>query len=197
MNSFSGSYRHMSDMRRITAEPDTAGTELYTEEELAGIELETREVELSDERRELVRTVMAASLHHEGKSGDVTILITTPEEIRRLNSVYRHVDSVTDVLTFPAWEGDQTMPSPDGYLGDVAICLARALEQAEEYGHSPERALGFLTAHGALHLLGYDHMTKEDEERMLSTQEEILRSMGLTRTDAPERDDVKRGRTHE
>ena len=170
---------------------------MCAEENLIEIELETPEIELAKERIELIRKVMAAVLRHEGKNGGVTILITTPEEIRRLNRVYRHVDSVTDVLTFPACEGEDAMPSPDGYLGDVAICLARALEQAETYGHSAERELGFLTAHGALHLLGYDHMTKKDEENMFSRQEEILGMMGLGRTDAQNCNGTEQGSTHE
>ncbi len=147
------------------------------------IELETSGVELSEERKDLIRRVMAAALCAEGKNGGVTILITTPEEIRRLNREFRNVDSVTDVLTFPACEGEMDFASPDGYLGDVAICLERALEQAEAYGHSPERELGFLTVHGALHLLGYDHMNEPDEKKMFSRQDEILNGLHLLRTD--------------
>jgi probable rRNA maturation factor len=88
---------------------------------------------------------------------------------------------VTDVLTFPAWEGDALLCPPDGYLGDIAICYERAVEQAEEYGHSLERELAFLAVHGALHLLEYDHMEPADEQRMMQKQEEILHTMGLSR----------------
>ena len=70
---------------------------------------------------------------------------------------------------------------PDGYLGDIAICLERAEEQAEEYGHSLERELAFLAVHGSLHLLGYDHMKPQDEQTMFAKQTEILNAMGITR----------------
>jgi probable rRNA maturation factor len=90
-------------------------------------------------------------------------LVTDAEEIQQLNASYRNIDRVTDVLTFPAWEGDAILCPPDGYLGDIAICYERAAEQAQEYGHSLERELAFLAVHGALHLLGYDHMKPEDE----------------------------------
>ena len=156
---------------------------MVTEEEGMEIELETSGTELPEDWKNLIRETMHAALRSEGRSGGVTILVTTPEEIRRLNREFRIVDSVTDVLTFPACEGDNPFSSADGYLGDVAICLERALEQAEAYGHSPERELGFLTVHGALHLLGYDHMNEQDEKRMFSRQEEILNGLHLFRAD--------------
>ena len=73
--------------------------------------------------------------------------------------------------------------NPDGemFLGDIVISLERAAEQAEEYGHSFEREVGFLTVHSMLHLFGYDHMTPEDEEEMFGYQEDILKEMGLLR----------------
>ena len=87
---------------------------------------------------------MTTALAHEGASGNVTILVTTPAEIQRMNREFRNIDRVTDVLTFPAWEGETLTTPPDGYLGDVAICLDRAKEQAEDYGHSLERELPLL-----------------------------------------------------
>ena len=129
----------------------------------------------------LIRQVVARALSLEGAAGDVCVLITDEEEIQRLNAGYRNIDRVTDVLTFPAWEGDAILCPPDGYLGDIAICFERAEEQAEEYGHSLERELAFLAAHGALHLLGYDHMNADDEKKMIARQEEILNELGYTR----------------
>jgi len=107
--------------------------------------------------------------------------VTDAEEIQRLNAGYRNIDRVTDVLTFPAWEGDAILCPPDGYLGDIAICFERAHEQALEYGHSLERELAFLAVHGALHLLGYDHMQPDDEKAMLARQDEILNELGYLR----------------
>ena len=85
-----------------------------------------------------------------------------------------------DVLSFPALEGELLL-APPGYLGDIAICYARAVEQAKEYGHSLERELAFLAVHGALHLMGYDHMTPDEENEMVRRQEEILNKMGVMR----------------
>jgi len=109
------------------------------------------------------------------------VLITDAEEIQSLNRNYRKIDRVTDVLTFPAWEGEAILCPKDEYLGDIAICYERAQQQAQDYGHSLERELAFLAVHGALHLLGYDHMTPEDEKTMQKKQEEILTGLGLTR----------------
>ena len=78
-------------------------------------------------------------------------------------------------------EGAQIAAIPDGFLGDIVISLDKALAQAMEYGHSPVRELSFLTVHGVLHLLGYDHMEPEDAAQMYSRQEEILEKMGVLR----------------
>ena len=131
------------------------------------------------ERTGIVRAAEAA-LESERRDGDLTILIDTPERIRTLNREFRNVDRVTDVLTFPAWEGEISL-SADGYLGDIMICYERAKEQAEEYGHSLLRELSFLAVHGVLHLLGYDHMTEADERVMREKQTAILERIGVTR----------------
>ena len=136
---------------------------------------------LPAEAEELIRRAVAHALVKNSASGDVCVLITDAEEIQRLNAGYRNIDRVTDVLTFPAWEGDAILCPPDGYLGDIAICFERAEEQAQEFGHSLERELAFLAVHGALHLLGYDHMEPEDEKKMLTKQDEILNELGYLR----------------
>lgn len=144
------------------------------------IEVLSETVELNEAERTGIVRAAEAALAFEHRTGDLTVLIDTPERIRTLNRDFRHVDSVTDVLTFPAWEGEISL-SADGYLGDIMICYARAREQAGEYGHSLERELSFLTVHGVLHLLGYDHMTEADEHIMRSKQTEILNGLGVTR----------------
>ena len=136
---------------------------------------------LPESTEELIRRAVTCALAKNRGTGDVCVLITDAEEIQRLNASYRHIDRVTDVLTFPAWEGDSILCPPDGYLGDIAICLERAQEQAEEYGHSLERELAFLSVHGALHLLGYDHIQPDDEQKMLAMQDEILNELGYHR----------------
>ena len=143
------------------------------------IELIQYGVEVPQDKSSLICTAVQTVLMHENRSGNVTVLLTTEDEIRSLNAKFRCIDRVTDVLTFPAWEGEDLIAPPDGYLGDIAICVRRAEEQAEEYGHSLERELAFLAVHGGLHLLGYDHMVTEDEMIMRGKQAEILRQMGL------------------
>ncbi len=128
-----------------------------------------------------IQLAMCAALETEGKAGDVCVLLTGRAGIQALNRDFRNVDAVTDVLTFPAWEGETLTAPADGYLGDVAICVPRAVKQAEAYGHSLKREIMFLSVHGALHLLGYDHMEPEDERVMFTKQEELLTSMGVTR----------------
>ena len=103
------------------------------------------------------------------------IIIVDSAKIKEINDTYRGIDKVTDVISF-ALEDDLVMTSPDGIrvLGDIYICIERAREQANEYGHSFKRELSFLAVHGLLHLLGYDHMNEEDEKIMFSKQEEVL-----------------------
>ena len=144
------------------------------------IDVFSETVELSDEERTSIERAAGAALESEGRSGDLTILIDTPERIQTLNREFRHVDAVTDVLTFPAWEGEISL-SADGYLGDIMICYERAREQAITYGHSLTRELSFLAVHGVLHLLGYDHMTEADECVMREKQTAILDRIGVTR----------------
>lgn len=121
------------------------------------------------------------------------VVFLSPEEIRALNARSRGVDAVTDVLSFPAAEGIKGKPvlraeHPDCfdgegrlYLGDIALCTERAREQAEEYGHSYKRELFYLTVHGVLHCLGYDHEREEDKAEMRAKEEEIMARMNLTR----------------
>ena len=144
------------------------------------IDVFSETVALKEQERTSIARAAEAALLREGREGDLTILIDTPERIQTLNRDFRHVDAVTDVLTFPAWEGEISL-SADGYLGDIMICYERAKEQAEAYGHSLERELSFLAVHGVLHLLGYDHMTEQDERVMREKQTAILDSIGVTR----------------
>jgi probable rRNA maturation factor len=145
------------------------------------IEIQTELENIFASSRELIARAATAALESGDAHGDVCILITDAEEIQTLNRNYRKTDRVTDVLTFPAWEGEAILCPKDEYLGDIAICYERAQEQAAEYGHSLERELAFLAVHGALHLLGYDHMTPVDEKKMFAKQREILCGLGLPR----------------
>ena len=107
------------------------------------------------------------------------IIIVDEQKIQELNRDYRNKDSVTDVISF-ALEDDNTFVKTDmRVLGDIYICLKRAYDQSIEYGHSFLRELSFLTVHGLLHLLGYDHMKEEDEKIMFKLQEMILDEYGI------------------
>jgi len=114
---------------------------------------------------------------------EVAVSFVTSEEIQEINHQYRNKDSVTDVISFALEEGEDDFedPSEIRVLGDIIICIERAREQAQDYGHSFERELGFLSLHGLLHLLGYDHMTEEEEKVMFGRQDDILSAYGLTR----------------
>ncbi len=144
------------------------------------VDVYSETIALTDDERTGMERAALAALEREGRDGDLTILVDTPDRIQTLNREFRNVDSVTDVLTFPAWEGEISL-SADGYLGDIMICYERAKEQAASYGHSLKRELSFLAVHGVLHLLGYDHMTEADERVMREKQTAILDSIGVTR----------------
>ncbi len=145
-------------------------------------------------KRNLIRKIYNKALE-ETKNDDMNIVVSVTfvneEKIRELNKISRNVDRVTDVLSFPMLDikypqkvnsfSDEVNPDGTLYLGDVVICTKRAKEQAKEYGHSFKREIGFLALHGLLHILGYDHIEKEDEEIMFSTADKILNSVGLKR----------------
>ena len=100
-----------------------------------------------------------------------TVLFVTPEEIRRLNRTFRSVDAVTDVLSFESG-GEKDPRTKRPYLGDIAVCLDRAAEQAKLSGHKTEDEVCLLVIHGLLHLLGYDHDT--DEKKAIMWEEQNL-----------------------
>ena len=117
----------------------------------------------------------------DAKESIFTIIFVTPEEIHELNKQYRGVDRVTDVISFALEDAHDVSLTDVRVLGDIYICIDRMKEQAIEYGHSETRELSFLTVHGLLHLLGYDHQTKEDEEIMFGLQRKILSDLNINR----------------
>lgn len=121
------------------------------------------------------------------KKMEVNLVIVSPETIKEMNNEYRQVDRVTDVLSFPMLDNiDDLNKECDAILGevnigDIYICRERATEQAIEYKHSLKREICFLALHGLLHLLGYDHIKKEDEQIMFQLQDKILQMAKITR----------------
>lgn len=131
--------------------------------------------EPTKEQLRAVKAAAGAALGFENASERfASIVLTDDETIHRYNRDYRGVDRPTDVLSFPSDEGDPLEAPPDGFLGDIMISVQRAAQQGSELGHSTEREIAFLTVHGMLHLLGYDHMQPDDEEMMLSRQRAIM-----------------------
>lgn len=123
---------------------------------------------------------------HDVVRPQATIALVSDERIRELNKEYRNKDAVTDVLSFADNEGEQLhIRQKREYLGDIAISLPTAIAQAENFGHSVERELAFLTVHGLLHLLGYDHEDQEESCEMFALQGEILDSAGISRSNRP------------
>lgn len=115
------------------------------------------------------------------KNALFNVIIVDNKRIHEINKEYRGIDRETDVISF-ALEDDQDIVIPNiRFLGDIYISIDKARMQANEYGHTLKRELSFLTVHGFLHLLGYDHMKKSEEEIMFKLQEEILDSYGISR----------------
>jgi len=110
-----------------------------------------------------------------------SVIIIDNSRIREINREYRNIDKETDVISF-ALEDDKTFNLEDiRVLGDIYISIDKVKSQALEYGHSFKRELSFLAIHGFLHLLGYDHMEKDEEEVMFRKQEEVLSRYEITR----------------
>jgi probable rRNA maturation factor len=109
------------------------------------------------------------------------VIIIDNEEIHKINKEYRGIDRPTDVISFALEDDDTFIKTEKRILGDIYISYDKVNEQALEYGHSVLREFCFLTIHGILHLLGYDHMEKEDEKVMFELQERILSAYGVKR----------------
>jgi probable rRNA maturation factor len=170
---------------------------------------EQNAIEIGDELIGKLKLLLKLAGEQEGVDmGEVALSFVDDETIHQLNKDYRGMDKPTDVLSFAMSErgddeleinyddmeeeeielegafedgdeeGEVTLAEP---LGDIIISVPRAIAQAEEYGHSVEREIGFLFVHGFLHLIGYDHETEEDEKNMFTKQENILEKAGISR----------------
>lgn len=135
----------------------------------------------------LIEICTAAALEEEGidDTAEVSVTLVDNEGIRELNREHRDIDRETDVLSFPLGDDDGYEVDPDNdaiMLGDIVISLEKAAQQAEEYGHSYRREVAFLITHSLFHLLGYDHVNSEEEEKiMFGKQEKVLDKLGITR----------------
>lgn len=135
------------------------------------------------ENLEILEPLLTYALEVENVDNlEFNVIIINNEEIHKINKEYRGIDRPTDVISF-ALEDYKDIKYENDYrvLGDIYISIDKVKEQAKEYGHSEKRELAFLAVHGILHLLGYDHMEKEDEKVMFSKQELILDGYGITK----------------
>ncbi|HOZ02227.1 MAG TPA: rRNA maturation RNase YbeY [Bacilli bacterium] len=146
------------------------------------LDFQTTFSELSSFEEEYKR-LLEKTLHHLNVGDDVIVSVSfvDNEFIHQMNRAYRHIDRPTDVISFAFLDGEadplkllKENTSPI-CLGDIYISVEKARQQAEEYGHPLRRELQFLFVHGLLHLLGFDHMTEEDEKVMFALQDEILK----------------------
>ena len=118
----------------------------------------------------------------------VSVTLTNPENIRKINKEYRNIDKSTDVLSFPMFEKEelekivkeQAFEYMD-ILGDMVISIEQVEVQAKEYGHSFERELSYMIVHSFYHLMGYDHIKEEDKDKMRPKEEFVLNELGITR----------------
>lgn len=135
---------------------------------------------------QLEQLLQLAAEHEKIATGIVSLSFVDNEAIRALNSTYRSIDEPTDVLSFALDDAEDELHMPEQLLeerllGDIIISVPKAQEQAEQFGHSLQREIGFLFVHGFLHLIGYDHDDEVREREMFTLQEHILQQAGLVR----------------
>ncbi len=145
--------------------------------------LNETEIALADDLQELIVKATDKVLEYEDfdVEGEVSVLFVDDARMKALNAEYRGKDEVTDVLSFPQYESikDDGVSDPFIYLGDVVISLEQAKRQAEEFGHTLEREIVYLTVHSMLHLFGYDHMTDEEKTEMRAKEKSVLSSLRI------------------
>lgn len=134
------------------------------------------------ELEEVEKVLLSAIKKEKLKNVYFNLIIVDNNYIHELNRNYRNIDRETDVITFALEDDDSVVVGvKERVLGDIYISIDKARSQAEEFEHSLLRELSFLAVHGFYHLLGYDHMTEEDEKVMFKKQEEVLDSYGIKR----------------
>lgn len=155
------------------------------------LEINYIETEENPQNESLIKTVLETCFKEENmdKLGlYVSVTLTCPSYIRKINNEYRNIDKETDVLSFPMFEKneiDNMILKQDNIvhdvLGDIIVSVDRVEEQAKEYGHSFERELSYMIVHGFYHLMGYDHMNDEEKAIMRAKEENILNKLNITR----------------
>ena len=149
------------------------------------------EIDEDEEYEKIVKRVLSKCFKEEKIINSklyITITLTTPKHIKKINKEYRNIDKATDVLSFPMFEKDELEQKikdnnfeHEDILGDIIISIEKVKEQAEEYNHSFEREFSYMLVHGFYHLLGYDHIKEEDKKIMREKEEKILNMLGIKR----------------
>ena len=148
-------------------------------------EISFLEIDEDNNSKKLIEKVLEKCFEEEklgSKKLTVNIVLTTPLNIQRINNEYRNIDKPTDVLSFPMLEKDEIESLDGSYediLGDIVISMEQVKKQAIEYEHSFERELAYMVVHGFYHLMGYDHMNKEDKSKMRLKEENILNKLNI------------------
>lgn len=130
----------------------------------------------------VLKKILKRTLRIENVSRSIfSVVLVDEQKIQQINRDYRKIDKITDVISFAFEDNDKKVYNGTRILGEIFICIPRMKAQALGYGHSEYRELAFLGVHGLLHLLGYDHMNKRDEEKMFAKQELILNGCRKTK----------------
>ena len=155
------------------------------------VQINYNNIEENEEYNKIINTVVKKCFEEEGLDNIkiyINIILTNPEEIKRINKEYRNIDKETDVLSFPMFQKEvieglikKKENSVTDILGDFVISIPRVYEQAEEYNHSFERELSYMVVHGFYHLMGYDHMEEEEKKIMRQKEENVLQKLNITR----------------
>ena len=150
-----------------------------------------KDIEENNQYEEIIKKVLERCFNEEKINESklsITITLTNPENIRKLNKEYRNIDKETDVLSFPMFKKDELDKKIanknyeyEDILGDIIISISKVEEQAKEYGHSFERELSYMLVHGFYHLMGYDHIKEEDKKKMRPKEEKILNDLKILR----------------
>lgn len=151
------------------------------------LEVEFLDIEENKEYYNTIEKVLKKCFEEEkleNKNYYISIILTTPNQIQKMNNEYRKINKATDVLSFPMFEKEEIYEKPDMIretLGDIVISIEKVKEQAKEYEHSFERELSYMVVHGFYHLMGYDHIEQEERKEMRAKEENILNKLNINR----------------
>lgn len=156
---------------------------------MENLEIQYQDIEQNKEYETIIKQVIDKCFETEKlKNLYISIILTTPQNIKQINNKYRNIDKPTDVLSFPMFEKDeinqickQDFEQMQETLGDVIISVEQVQKQAREYEHSFERELAYMVVHGFYHLMGYDHMQENEKKQMRAKEENILTKLQINR----------------